>query len=199
MEVKTLYFAANDIEEDKQVLILLSSIGAQTYSLIRDLVTPKTPGNLTFAQIVEVLTSHFQPKRLVIAERFHFHKRVQASDESIAEFDAALRKLAIHCEFGEMLEEILRDRFVCGLHLEATQRRLLSEATLTYQKALEIAKGMEVADSNTVSFKAREPVIYKLREQTPQETGTKPVIAMEEPAICLMSADSKMHIVMDVA
>ena len=121
LEVATLYLAANDIEEDKQVPILLSSIGAQTYSLIRDLVAPKTLGRLSFAQIVEVLTSHFQPKRLVIAERFHFHKRVQAADESIAEFDAALRKLAIHCEFGEMLEEILRDWFVCGLRHEATQ------------------------------------------------------------------------------
>ena len=110
---------------------------------------------------------------MVIAKRFHFHKRVQAADESIAEFDAALRKLAIHCEFGEMLEEILRDRFVCGLRHEATQRRLLSEAALSYQKALEIAKGMEAADSNTVSFKAREPVIHKLRERIPQETGKK--------------------------
>ena len=120
MEVVTLYFAANNIEEDKQVPILLSLIWAQTYSLIRDLVAPKTPGNLTFAQIVEVLNSHFQLKRLVIAERFHFRKRVQASDESIAEFDAALRKLAIHCEFGGMLEEILSDRVVCGLRQEAT-------------------------------------------------------------------------------
>ena len=72
-----------------------------------------------------------------------------------------------------MLEEILRDRFVCGLSHEATQRCLLSEAALTYQKALEITKGIEAADSNTVSFKAREPVVYKLREQIPQETGKK--------------------------
>ena len=120
-----------------------------------------------------MLTSHFQPKRLVIVERFYFHKRVQASDESIAEFDAALRKLAIHCEFGEMLEEVLRDRFVCGLRHEATQRRLLSETMLTYQKALEIAKGMEAADSNTVSFKAKEPVIHKVKDRIHQGAGKK--------------------------
>ena len=34
----------------------------------------------------------------------NLHKRVQAVGESVAEFDAALRKLAIHC-----------DQFVCGL------------------------------------------------------------------------------------
>ena len=67
------------------------------------LFAPKTLGSLSFAQIVEVLTSHFQSKCLVIAVIFHFHKLVQATDESIAKFDAALRKLAIHGEFGEML------------------------------------------------------------------------------------------------
>ena len=127
---------------------------------ICDLVPQETPGSLSFIQIVDVLTSRFQPKRLVIAEKFLFHKQVQAADESIAELDAALRKLAIHFEFGKMLEEMLRDRVVCGLHHEATQRCLLSEPALTYQKALEIAKGMEAADSNTVSFKAREPCSY---------------------------------------
>ena len=87
-----LYFKANSIEEDKQVPILLRSIGARTYSLLRDLVVPTVPGTLQFDRISEVLTSHFHPRCLVIAERFHFHKHVQAMDESIAEFDAALTK-----------------------------------------------------------------------------------------------------------
>ena len=85
------------------------------------------PGTLSFERLQEVLTAHFEPKRIVIAERFYFHKRVQAVGESIAEFNAALRKLAIHCEFGATLAESLRDRFVCGLQHEATQRRLLLE------------------------------------------------------------------------
>ena len=105
-----LYFKEkNGIEEDKQVAILLSSIGAQTYSLLRDLAAPVVSGTLAFDRISEVLTTHFQPRRLVIAERFHFHRRIQAVDESIDEFDAALRNLAIHCEFGGTLEETLHD------------------------------------------------------------------------------------------
>ena len=131
LELASLYFKANDIAEDKRVPIFLSSIGARTYSLLRDLVAPNSPGELSFAELSEVLSSHFQPRRLVIAERFQFHRRTQAADESIAEFDAALRKLATHCEFGETLEETLRDRFVCGLRHEATQRRLLTEHALT--------------------------------------------------------------------
>ena len=44
LELSSLYVKANDIAEDKQVPILLSSIGAGTYSLLRDLVAPNSPG-----------------------------------------------------------------------------------------------------------------------------------------------------------
>ena len=40
LERAALYFVANGIKEDKQVPILLSSIKAQSYSLLRDLVAP---------------------------------------------------------------------------------------------------------------------------------------------------------------
>ena len=80
LERVALYFVASDIEEDKQVPILLSSIGARTYSLLRDLVAPVVPGTLSFNRISEILTSLFQARRLVIAERFNFHRHIQAMD-----------------------------------------------------------------------------------------------------------------------
>ena len=40
------------------------------------------------------------------ADCFHFHRCMQAAGKSIAEFDAALRKLATHCELGNKLEEL---------------------------------------------------------------------------------------------
>ena len=48
---------------------------------------------------------------------------------------------------------------MCGLRNEATQRRLLTEHDLTYRKALDIAKDMEAADSNTISLKTRKPSV----------------------------------------
>ena len=66
----------------------------------------------------------------MIAERFHFIRHVQAMDESIADFDAVLRKLATYCEFGGTSEETLRDRFVCGLCHEAMHAPLVSRLIL---------------------------------------------------------------------
>ena len=56
-----------------------------------------------------------------------------------------LRKLASTCEFGIFLNEAQRDRFVCGLRSENCRRRLLTESDLTFSKAIEIARSMELA------------------------------------------------------
>ena len=60
------------------------------------------------------------------------------------------------------LEEALCDHFVCGLRHNTIQRRLLSETTLTYNKALDSAKEMEAADQNTKAFRIPEPTIKAL-------------------------------------
>ena len=83
-------------------------------------------------------------------------------DESIANFEAAPGNLATYCKFGGTLEEALHDWLVCGLRNQATQCRLLTEHDLSYQKALDIAKGMEAAESNTISLKTWEPLINKI-------------------------------------
>ena len=41
--------------------------------------------------------------------------RLQEEGETIAEYDAALRKLVIHFKFEARLEEELRDQIVVGL------------------------------------------------------------------------------------
>lgn len=54
-----------------------------------------------------------------------------------------LKKLAEHCEFGYNLNDALRDRLVCGLSSESIQKKLLTESTLTYKKAVDMAMSME--------------------------------------------------------
>ena len=51
----------------------------------------------------------------------------------------------MHCQFGEFLDDSLSDRNVCRLQSEAAQKRLLIELKLTFQRAVEIAQGMEKA------------------------------------------------------
>ena len=46
------------------------------------------------------------------------------------------------------MDEMLRDRLVCGINDSRLQRRLLTEPGLTFQKALELARAFESAEKN---------------------------------------------------
>ena len=61
---------------------------------------------------------------------------------------AELRNISEHCDFQNTLEEMLRDRLVCGINDEQIQRRLLAESTLDFKKAMKIATSMEIAVKN---------------------------------------------------
>ena len=139
LECVELFFTANRIAENNYVPALLTAIGGETYALLRNLLAPEKPSTKTFAELKAALQCHFDPKSLVITERFYFHRRCQQSGESIAEYITKLRRLATNCEFGEYLEQTLRDRLVCGLNHEPTQKRLLSESSLSLAKAIEIS------------------------------------------------------------
>ena len=104
LERVQLFFDANGIKDDKQVAILLTVIGSNIYALLSSLLAPTKPREKSFQELSETLRHHFDPKPLVIAERFHFHRRNQASSESISDYVAELRRLATHCEFGDYLE-----------------------------------------------------------------------------------------------
>jgi len=77
LERVQLFFAANGIADDKQSAVLLTSIGAKAYDIIKNEFAPQLPGTKTFAEIAAVLKSHFAPKPSIIAERFYFHRRRQ--------------------------------------------------------------------------------------------------------------------------
>jgi len=133
-----LYFLVNEIAEKKQVAVFLSVIGGQTYSLLRNLLAPAKPHEQNLQKLLEALRKHYEPKRVVIAERFTFHRRNQEVDESIADYVAELHKLTLNCDFKYHLDELLRDHFVCGLQSEAVQKQLLTESELTFTHAVEI-------------------------------------------------------------
>ena len=164
LERMDLFMQVNDVSEEKIVAVFLSSIGSRTYRVLRYLCLPDKPGVKSYLELKRILTAHFEPKRHVIVERFHFHRRSQAPDESIADFMLELRRLAFHCDFGDFLDEALRDRLVCGLRSMSIQKQLLSEEGLTLKSALEIAQNMELVDKfiNAKELKDSETGVQKV-------------------------------------
>ena len=68
----------------------------------------------------------------------------------LSEYLAELRRLTENCDYKEQLEDMLRDRLVCGIKHEHIKQRLLSEAdSLTLQRALDIVHSVEPAIHQT--------------------------------------------------
>ena len=166
LERVELYFEANNIAEDRQVAVFLSIIGGKNYAVLRNLLSPTKPSTKMLSELRASLTNHFAPKRVVIAERFRFYRKEQAVGESVADYEAELRRLATQCDFGQYLDQALRDRLVCGLRSEATQKHLLSKADLTLARALEIAQSQEAAERNALELKGKDAAALSVENVT---------------------------------
>ena len=174
------YFVANEVtDEGKRRAILLTAVGRQTYHVIRNLAVPRSPKELTYAEIVETVTTHYNPKPSPIIKRFDFNTRCQEEGESIANYIAALRSIAEHCDYGETLNDMLRDRLVCGIRDKRVQRRLLQEPDLTFKQARDIALTAETANKDAL----------KLQQQPPQPSKEINLLKSHKPS----STDKECH------
>ena len=61
---------------------------------------------------------------------------------------AELQKLSFNFAFGDTLDDMLRERLVCGLTSPKIQKVLLSYKKLTFVQAHDIAVSMELAEEN---------------------------------------------------
>ena len=99
----------------------INSAGTTTYKLIRSLIAPQKPNEKSYDELVQVF------KVPPPAERFKFNSGVRQPSENVATYISELWQLATKCNFGKSLDEMLRDRIVCGVNDARIQRRRLAE------------------------------------------------------------------------
>ena len=94
------------------------------------------------------MNEHQNPKPSVIKERYKFNKRDRQLGESIPFYETEIKHLSEHCDFGVTLEDMIRDRLVCGVRGPKIQQRLLAKTELSFDRALKITSMMERAKKN---------------------------------------------------
>ena len=128
-----LFLATKGIEDTpentgRRKAILQNDIASKTYGLVRDLLAT----DKNYSEIA--LKKHFQPKSSEVVWRFKFCIHAKKTDKRIANFVADLKL---------QLRIMIRDRIVCGINEDNTQRRLVFDNDLTFKRSFEIAQGME--------------------------------------------------------
>ena len=124
-------------------------MGGKAYKLMRNLISPAMPSDKSFKELVEVMKKHFCPPPSEIVQRYKFNSRSRQDGELVAVYVSELRAIAQYYNFGETLELMLRDRFVCGINDQQTQKKLLAEKVLSFDKAMEIAVAIKSATQGT--------------------------------------------------
>ena len=155
--------------------------GTHDVSIARSLIAPANPSDKTFEELTEVLKTHFNPEPSEIVERYKFHTRIRRPGETVATYLSELRALSVSCNFGPVLDDMLRDRLVCGINDDQMQERLLSEPKLTLEKATKIAHSVESAVQNVRQLQSVQPM-QESREGV-HKVGSSPLHTREKSAI----------------
>ncbi|XP_032363557.1 uncharacterized protein LOC116676762 [Etheostoma spectabile] len=93
---------------------------------------------------------------------------------------AELRRLAQDCKYGDTLQQMLRDRIVCGINEDLIQRRLLAETDLTFDRALSTAVAAETANRNAQDLQNPGATVKHFNVNNgPQDAGTFRVATRE--------------------
>ena len=125
---------------------------------------------------LEALELYFKPTRNVVYKRYVFNTCVQQSDEAVQSYLTRLRKLAASCEYGERMDDFVRDRLVISLKDNGDKVRLLSEKKLDLQKAVQMCMSSKVASQQMKKIQGVESKqteeVKKLGEK--KKTARKP-------------------------
>ncbi|XP_052567584.1 uncharacterized protein LOC128093817 [Culex pipiens pallens] len=118
------------------------------------LCAPVSPRIKTYTELTALFKDHLGPTTNVVSERYQLRFCEQTPSQRIADFIVTLKAKAQTCEYGDFLQDALRDQFVAGIHDQSLRKKLLTESTLTFEKACTIAKAYEAALSQNKDMSA---------------------------------------------
>ncbi|XP_055712912.1 uncharacterized protein LOC129807568 [Phlebotomus papatasi] len=168
-------FFINNIEDDKmKCALFISFVGQNIYKVLKSALHPQTVDSKTYSQLVAVLKEKYSPAKNVITERYRFYKREQSPEESIRDYVVALQQLAESCEFGDFLQQALRDKFVMGIYEKKIQERLLA-LDKGFEETVKVARASELATSSMGEMRASVDWVSQGKSRGGYQGGKKRV------------------------
>ena len=128
-----LHCAGQDVQD---IFVTLSDTG------------PAPDGETQYAKAMRLLDAHFLPQVNIPFERHQFRQAKQEESETADQFVTRLFQLSENCDFGKSKEEQIRDQLIDKCRSHDLRKKLLAvSGKLTLQKARDIARSMEAAES----------------------------------------------------
>lgn len=166
-------FRMFEIPDNRRKDYLLHYMGASSYDLLCDHITPAEPENKTYEELVNTMRAFYDPEPLEMVEVWKFRSRKQKEGETIMQFITELQRDTKFCKFEGYLEKELRNQLVFGMRSKRIRSRLIEEKNLTFDKAKEIAVAMEASGEGAEVLERKHEVNYTERKTMHREPVTK--------------------------
>lgn len=135
-----LYIAARgDVKAEQKKPLLLHCAGQEVQAIFETL-----QGGESYEDALTALDSYFKPQVNETFERHQF-RQVSQKEESSVSFITKLRQKAVNCNFGDKLDDNIRDQFIDKCKDRRLRMKLLEQKELTLAKLITIAQAHEAA------------------------------------------------------
>ena len=145
-------------EEEAQVSALIYMMGDKAEDILRSFGL-KDEDKKKYKVVRDRYEAYFVKKRNVIYERAKFNLRKQEDGEPVDDFVTSLYSLAQYCNFGDLHDEMIRDRLVVGLRDANLSEKLQLDSELTLEKAIAMARQSESVKLQQATVRGEQKIV----------------------------------------
>ena len=125
VEVSSVYLEASNNEKPKRKrAMLLSMIGAESYSLLKSYIAPDLPSGKTYNELKAAIIRNCAPVTSPVAESYKLSMMKQEPSESLTLFMSRIKTCAAKCDYGNTFDCMVKDKFICGIRSEKLRAHL---------------------------------------------------------------------------
>ena len=147
-----------DKAEVSRVNALVYAMGYQAEDILTSFRLSEADGK-KYGVVKEKFESYFIKRRNKIYERTRFNQRKQLPGEPADDFITSLYCLVEHCGYGELQDEMIRDRIVVGLQDAGLSEKLQLEPKLTLESAIAKVRQSELIKKQQPTVRGDEQKI----------------------------------------
>ncbi len=130
--------------ETRQVDTLLYCMGEEAEEVLTS-TNISAENRVLYNGVIQQFETHFRVRRNVIFERARFNRRCQKEGESAEQYITELYNLIDFCEYGNLKDEMLRDRLVVGIRDVGLSEKMQTDPRLTLESAKTLIRQKEAA------------------------------------------------------
>ncbi len=154
--------------EPRQVSTLLYCMGHRSEDIFKSFNLSDDDAK-KFNTVIQQFDDFYIVKKNIVYERAQFNRRRQEPSETANEFITALFKLSETCEYGDLRNQLIRDRLVVGIANDKLSEKLQMDKDLTLEKAVNTIKQSEQVRGQQDALRGAESAdVNVIRQYTRQ-------------------------------